>query len=226
MRTSENIDKIAPAFVLAQAAIRGAEKDGENSFFKKANGKPSAYITFEEVVKAVKGPLNDNEISFSQWPEESGNPAVLKITTRLQHSSGQFMESTSDWPAAKADPQGMGSAMTYAKRYSLSGITGLVSDDDDDGNAANASVNQARNTSTAKPAEPKTAAPAKAAAPATPPAEQVDPSAPITEKQIGLLNSAHKQLDPKHPGIDATGWTYADYVSTRDKLKAQINKAK
>ena len=63
---------------------------------------------------------------------------TLIVETILIHESGQWVQSELCLPLAKADPQGVGSAMTYGRRYGLAAIVGIVADADDDGNAASA----------------------------------------------------------------------------------------
>jgi hypothetical protein len=128
MKTSESISKIAPALLAAQRAIRFATKDASNPHFK------SKYADLPGVIDAVKGPLNDAGIIFIQSPSPSDD-GKLHLTTRLIHESGEWIEDTAVTPLQKSDPQGVGSAITYMRRYSLAAITGLYQDDDD-GNAA------------------------------------------------------------------------------------------
>jgi hypothetical protein len=128
MKTSESISKIAPALLQAQKAIRFAVKDATNGHLK------NKYADLASVIDAVKGPLNDAGIIFIQSPAPSDD-GKLHLTTRLIHESGEWIESTAVTPLQKSDPQGVGSAITYMRRYSLAAITGLYQDDDD-GNAA------------------------------------------------------------------------------------------
>jgi hypothetical protein len=128
MKTSESISKIAPALLQAQKAISFAVKDAHNPHLK------NQYAGLPAVIDAVKGPLNDAGIIFIQSPAPSDD-GKLHLTTRLIHESGEWIESTAVTPLQKADPQGVGSAITYMRRYSLAAITGLYQDDDD-GNAA------------------------------------------------------------------------------------------
>ena len=127
MQTSEQIDKIAPALLKAQAAIGKAVKGTANPFFK------SKYADFGTVIEAVKSALNENEIFFIQAP--SGDGQLVSVETRLVHSSGQWFASTATTALAKNDAQGVGSAITYLKRYGLQAMCGVPSEDDD-GNAA------------------------------------------------------------------------------------------
>lgn len=128
MITSESIKAIAPALLKAQKAITFAAKDAKNPHFK------SSYASLPSVIDALKGALNDNGIVFIQTtsPSDSG---MMNLTTRLLHETGEWIEDTATVPLPKADPQGYGSAVTYARRYSLAAMMGLYQDDDD-GNAA------------------------------------------------------------------------------------------
>lgn len=128
MKTSESVAKIAPALLAAQKAITFAAKDTNNPFFK------TKYADLPCVIDAVKPALNEAGIVFIQSASPS-EPGYLAMTTRLMHQSGEWIEDTATLPLPKADPQGYGSASTYARRYGLAAICGLYQDDDD-GNAA------------------------------------------------------------------------------------------
>lgn len=124
MKTSDSIKAIAPALVKAQALITFAGKNAKNPHFK------NNYADLTAVIDAVKPALNAEGIVFLQTasPSDDGR---LHLTTRLMHSSGEWIEDTAVCPLPKQDPQGFGSAMTYLRRYSLASITGLYQDDDD-----------------------------------------------------------------------------------------------
>jgi hypothetical protein len=124
MKTSESNIKIAPAFLDAQRKITFAEKNARNPHFK------NTYADLQSVIDAVKEPLNQAGISFIQSPTY-GEDGRLYLTTRLLHTSGEWIEDTGAIPVAKQDPQGFGSALSYFKRYSLVSICGLYQDDDD-----------------------------------------------------------------------------------------------
>lgn len=108
----------------AQKAITFASKDATNPHFK------NKYADLPAVVDAVKPALNDSDIAFIQSASPSDD-GKLHLTTRLIHTSGEWIEDTLVMPLPKQDPQGYGSAMTYARRYALAAITGLYQDDDD-----------------------------------------------------------------------------------------------
>ena len=128
MKTSESITKIASALVSAQKDFLSAKKSSDNPFFK------SKYADLQAVISAVKESLNENGIAFIQSPTESEGD-VLKLTTRLLHESGEWIEDTSVCPLVKRDPQAFGSALSYLRRYSLSAMCGIYQADDD-GNEA------------------------------------------------------------------------------------------
>jgi phosphomevalonate kinase len=124
MKTSESIKQIAEALVSAQKEIRFAAKDSTNPHFK------SKYANINSVIEAVKKPLNDNGIAILQSLSPSDDNK-LHLTTRLLHSSGEWIEDTAVCPIQKQDPQGLGSAISYIRRYSISSLCALYADDDD-----------------------------------------------------------------------------------------------
>lgn len=129
MKTSDSIKQIAEALVSAQKEIKFAVKDSTNPHFK------SKYANINSVIDAVKAPLNNNNIAILQSlsPSDDGK---LHLTTRLIHSSGEWIEDTAVCPLQKQDAQGLGSAVSYIRRYSLSAFLSLYSDTDDDGQSA------------------------------------------------------------------------------------------
>ena len=123
MTRSESIKEIASALNKAQAEMTGAKKGSNNPFFK------SKYADLGSVIDALKTPFADNGLSFSQFPlSEEGQAGVETI---LMHSSGEWMISTLLLPIKKKDPQGVGDAVTYARRYALQSIAGIPAEDDD-----------------------------------------------------------------------------------------------
>lgn len=139
MKTSESIAKIAAALVKAQAAIEYASKTAANPHLK------NKYADLGDVIQAVKPALVANGIAYIQMPCEAPLGEV-KLTTRLIHESGEWIEETMSIPCTKADPQGAGSAITYARRYALAAVTGLYQDDDDGQAAMHRSKAEARVT--------------------------------------------------------------------------------
>ena len=128
MEKSESINELAAALSKAQGSMGGAIRGAKNPFFK------SSYSDLSSVIEASRIPLAENGLSFVQATEPSDKEEV-RIITVLMHSSGQWVSSTIAIPVSKADAQGYGSAITYAKRYGLQALLGIPSEDDD-GNAA------------------------------------------------------------------------------------------
>lgn len=138
MKTSEQIDKIAPALLAAQKEINNASKDAKNPHFR------SSYASLGSVIEAVKEPLNKQGIAIIQSlsygsvvddKSNNTNGGGLFLRSRLLHTSGQWIEDCAYSPLAKADPQGVGSATTYLRRYSLAALLSITQEDDD-GNTA------------------------------------------------------------------------------------------
>ena len=126
MKTSEQINDLAKALSAAQGDFEDAIKDGTNSHFR------SSYATLAAVLDVVRQPLSKNGLAVIQGvsPSESG----CELVTRLCHSSGQWIESRMTLMLNKPDMQGLGTAITYARRFSLAAIVG-VTQKDDDGNS-------------------------------------------------------------------------------------------
>lgn len=128
MNKSESIKELATALNKAQSEMSGAKKGKVNPFFK------SKYANLEEVISCAKEALFNNGLSVSQFPVTQDNKAG--VTTLLMHLSGEFLEDTLLLTCAKNDPQGMGSAITYARRYAYQSVLGIPSEDDDGNNAS------------------------------------------------------------------------------------------
>jgi hypothetical protein len=127
MRTSETIDQLALALATAQAEMKNAKPNKSNSHFK------NKYADLAEIRDTVTPALSKNGIAVSQGTDTEGTSIL--VITRLIHKSGQWIESR--FPIAYDKPQAMGSAYTYAKRYSLAAICNIAAEEDDDANAAN-----------------------------------------------------------------------------------------
>ncbi len=127
MLTSETITTIMPAFIKAQGSFSKAVKSATNPHFK------SKYVALDGVIDAIAEPLRDNGIAIVQQTDIVDAGTVL--ITRLIHESGEWIASRYPVHPVKADPQGEGSALTYARRYALMALVGIAPEDDD-GNAA------------------------------------------------------------------------------------------
>lgn len=146
MKTSETITALAAALAKAQALVKGALKDAQNPHFK------SKYADLASIWEACREALTSNGLSVVQGGAEV-TPAVaggsVVIHTRLIHSSGQWIESCLSAPMQQANAQGVGSTVTYLRRYALAAMVG-VAPDDDDGEASVGRGIQTKVTATGK----------------------------------------------------------------------------
>lgn len=136
MRSSDTLTKISPALVAAVNSMAGVAKTTENDGFKK-NGKASKYATLADCIEASRAALSANGLCVIQGPGATNTEAkTLCITTRIIHSSGEWIETDFDMPLTKWSPHEAGSATTYGRRFALMAMLGLAPVEDDDGNAA------------------------------------------------------------------------------------------
>lgn len=117
---SESIESLAVSLVAAQSVIEDAKMDKINPHFK------NKYATLDAILEAIRKPLTDNGLAITQ----TMMPGNLLVTT-LVHRSGQWIRSYMDLNPQRLDPQGIGSALTYARRYALAAIVGISQEDDD-----------------------------------------------------------------------------------------------
>ena len=119
---SESINEISAALAKAQASMKAAVFNKTNPHFK------NKYADLAAVLDAIRKPLSDNGLAVTQTSEMRNGTFCL--VTRLCHSSGQWIAGEYPLPA-QATPQQLGSALTYARRYSLSAIACIAADEDD-----------------------------------------------------------------------------------------------
>lgn len=134
MNKSESIKNIAIAMNKAQGEMQKAHKKSENPYFN------SNYANLSEVLTCVKEAFTANGLSFTQMP--SFDNGIAYVETMIMHISGEWMSSIAGSPLSKQNPQGIGDATTYLRRYSLAAVAGLAQEDDD-GNSN--SSNEAKN---------------------------------------------------------------------------------
>jgi len=151
MRTSDSIVKLTEALLKAQEGFKPVIKSADNPYFS------SKYAPLDEVVESVKDSLHVNGLVIIQTFTQL--LPCLVVTTRLQHISGEWIES--DFPAEiavdtkKNTPQSWCSASTYLRRYSLMAILNIApADEDDDGNAASHPVTRPYVQKSASPTPP------------------------------------------------------------------------
>ena len=153
MQRSETIGELAKALAAANGHIKNPNLDAVNPHFK------SRYATLGAIINAVRAPLAAQGISAVQTVSNDGGS--VGVTTTLLHSSGEWMAETI-WSALpdRATVQQLGSSITYLRKYSLAAITGIVGEEDDDGNAGSSNDRSDRPEprKTFKPTEAKGAA--------------------------------------------------------------------
>ena len=142
MEKSETIGNLTLALSKVQAQLRPAKENSKNPFFK------SNYADLGSVWDSVRALLSENELSIIQMPTDVGG-----LTTILSHSSGEYLSSTMYIPS-KEDAHGVGSAISYARRYALASFVGVVTGDDD-GNGAIKSNNSPSAKTTTPKSKPK-----------------------------------------------------------------------
>jgi hypothetical protein len=129
--TGDNVPALIQALALAQAEMGAVLKDAVNPHFK------SKYADLATVCDAVIPALNKHGIAVIQAPGMIGQRVTVE--TILAHKDGAMMRTILELTPTKVDPQGVGSAITYARRYALQSVAG-VAPEDDDGNAASQPV--------------------------------------------------------------------------------------
>ena len=134
MLTSESITAIMPAFIKAQGNFAPALKKAENPHFK------SKFVALDGVIDAVSDALRAEGIAIMQQTDVTENGGTILIS-RLIHESGEWIAGRYPVHPVKSDPQGEGSALTYARRYALMALVGIAPEDDD-GNAATKAANK------------------------------------------------------------------------------------
>ena len=182
---SENVSDLFAALAKAQGSIESAKKDADNPFFK------TTYADLSAIVAACRPHLSANGLAVTHLPSSEDGTTVA-VTCLLTHASGQWLGCKLTLKPTKTDPQGLGSAITYGRRYTLASIVGVVTSDDD-GNAASGNAPAPEN---APP--PNRPAPKK---PATPPVEDARTAlAKIIDKWSGVKaedrKNAQRQIWP------------------------------
>lgn len=218
MQKSDSIAALAASLCKAQETMKAAIKDSDNPFFK------SKYADLATIIAASKDPLAANGLAFAQTtdlaetvtvrrsevPEESEDKWLAKtmmcvtVETILMHTSGEWIMGAMRMPVPKSDPQSVGSAVTYARRYGLQAIIGLPTDDDD-GEAASQHDAHAPSRPTS-PAKPR---PTSAPAQSLPTANHR-----ITVKSVNVTEGKGPKGPWERTDVEATS---GDRYSTFDK---------
>lgn len=193
-KRSEHLGKLAAALAKAQGEIENAEKDTRGNYGK--------YATLASTWNSIRAPLSKNEIAIYQRPLTINGKLIM--ATMLIHSSGEFIDDSElelifDRTGGRIAPmQAMGSAVTYARRYTLQAATGVAPEDDDDGAGAG------------KPNDPT-------------PAQKKNSAPPGV---IKTAEQARQALQNKKPALATTEMfeTIHSYCMDRDINEGVINK--
>ena len=122
---SDKIDKLVPALIKVQQEMGHVTKTMTNPFYK------SKYADINAVIAVCGKPLNDNGFAYTQGNHYDVESNGFYIVTTLLHESSQWIKSQVRVPIVKKDPQAVGQAITYGRRYGLAAMVGLAQFDDD-----------------------------------------------------------------------------------------------
>ena len=174
--------KLAEALAKAQGQFTNVGKDRDVKVKMKAGGEYTfSYATLAAIWTVIRKPLSENGLAVVQVVNVAKEG--ISVKTILMHSSGESVESPCSMPVEEWSPKGIGSAISYARRYGLSAMVGVVSEDeDDDASAAQGATMTARRDAKPPPAK---AATTRTNEPATP--AQLAALADDVTKEVGLL---------------------------------------
>lgn len=189
---SASIAKLAEAMALSQGEMGSAPENAKNPHFG------SSYADLESVINTAKPILAKHGLAVIQLP--SGMPPLAGVTTIITHKSGEWIAGELTLKPSKDDPQGAGSAISYARRYSEESALNMATKDDD-GNAASAP-------------KPQTSPPARA------PAEQPKP---VAAKDAYPID--HMITFGKYKGMNVNQIARADFTKYLDWILDQARKA-
>jgi hypothetical protein len=177
MKTSESITSIAVALHKFHGLMGKVGKDAVNPHFK------NKYASLSNIIEATTPHLNAVGLSIIQLPCESG------LETMLLHTSGEYISSVSATPCKDAsNPQALGSALTYAKRYSYAGALNLNIDEDDDAQRATvAPAAQPKAKAELTPQHPKWEAAKKAVSEGSTTVADIEKAYTLTDVNAQLL---------------------------------------
>ena len=139
MNKSESIAALAKALSIAQGELENASKNAENPAFKRGN-KASTYADLAEVLNTIRPVFTKYGLSFVQFP--TFDAGIASVETMLMHESGEWISSTASSPVTKQDAQGVGSAVTYLRRYAAAAMAGIAQEDDDANSAVGTTAKQ------------------------------------------------------------------------------------
>lgn len=198
MDKSESVVELTKALNSFQGKLKAVKKDAVNPFFK------SRYATLDTIWETIREPLSSNGLVLTQTLDQAEGKALL--VTTLFHISGEWIEGSMPLNPVKDDPQGLGSAISYARRYSLCAMLGVVADEDDDANVA---------TKSKKPTEVK-----QPLAPTTKPTgnEPEDSSSSEKEDKVLTIQAFYNWL-ASHGKTFTRSWFLKTFSYTEEDMK-------
>lgn len=130
MKRSESIQELAKGLIAFHKSVKKISKDGFNPHFK------NKFASLDNIIEETRPLLSKQGLFILQNPISTEN-GLIGVETTIMHESGEYMEAEPIYlKPVKTDPQGMGSAITYARRYAYQSILNLSTGEDDDGNNA------------------------------------------------------------------------------------------
>lgn len=204
---SEKFDALAKGLGEFQSTVSAVKKDGENPHFK------STYATLDSILAAIREPMKKAKLSFAQLP--IGDDLLVTI---LMHESGEFFQSTIRMHPRDNSPQSLGSAITYMRRYALSAILGIATDEDDDGNGA---------STEARPAGAATAPARRAPGPRVPPNKPpTTPGGTAFEKAATLIEAAKTSdalIDLSKKVLESKNLTVEEKATLDSRISTRVD---
>jgi len=182
MQHSDQINELASALAKAQGAMTNVKKDKTVTIRSEKGNYSYNYADVATILDAVRKPFSENGLSIVQTLEHDGE--WLGVETSILHTSGQWMAHAVGTTFRGGDPKALGSHITYMRRYGLI-ITGVVTDDDDEGDAA---VQPTKRPAQAQRPQPQPAAPA------VPPANGNGHAPEQKPEPAGILTMTEAQL--------------------------------
>ncbi len=206
MEQSTTITELAKALSKMQGELKSVPKDSSNSFYKMR------YASLDAIWEVCRKPLTDNGLSIIQTPLEVEGKTYLE--TMILHSSGEWILAKLAINALKQEPQSIGSAITYARRYTLSAMLGISAEDDDDAETASGRGQKPNKVSTEPPKSPETKK-------ATTQVSQTPPDATVTHKETEKKHIPEPLLSQLIKlAKDNTDYRQASLIKKLDKLSA------
>jgi len=141
METSETIKEIVPDLIKFQSEMEPLELDAEVKVNTEKGEYKFKYATLKNIIESTRKILADNNLAIIQTVGEGGS-----VTTLLMHSSGEWIKDTVLISPVKNSPQGIGSSISYAKRYSMASMLRIIAEQDDDANIAEGNQYEVKDT--------------------------------------------------------------------------------